>query len=485
MQIHTQDPIAVVGAGTMGAGIAQVAAAAGHPVTVIDQNQEALERGRTTVEHALESALQKGRLDAAARQDILDRITWSSDLSGVARQNLVIEAIVEQLEPKRHLTGAIARVARADTVIATNTSSLGIGEIAAVLAKPERFLGLHFFNPVPAMKLVEIVAGPSTAPEIVDEACRLMRAWGKEPVRVRDIPGFIVNRVARPYYAEGFLALDEGLDPALVDAALVESGGFRMGPLALADLIGHDVNFAVASSVFEAGVGTPRFRPQAAQEALVRDGYLGRKSGRGVYDYDASTPAPAYGSAGAAPSQIRVADAGLLHPLIEAAERAGLEVVSDAALPVDAFAVDGTVIALGDGRKLAERADTDVLFDHARDFASAKTVLLTAASQLHANRAQGFLDVIGRRSLAVADRPGQIVLRVLAQIANAAADTIADQIASGEDVDTAMRFGANHPEGPLTWARRAGNERVRTALANLARSTGDALYAPSRLFGQT
>jgi len=466
----------------MGTGIAQVAAAAGHPVTILDQNADALLRGEAMLAEALETAVRKGRIDEAGRRAILDRIVWSSDLALAERKMLIIEAIVEDLEEKRRLVAAIARVARADAIIATNTSSLGIDDIALLIGQRERFLGLHFFNPVPAMKLVEIVAGEATAPEVIDEASRLMRLWGKEPVRVRDVPGFIVNRVARPYYAEGFLALGDKIGAAEVDAALTDTGGFRMGPLRLADLIGHDVNFAVASSVFAADVGTSRFRPQEAQAELVRAGRFGRKAGRGIYDYDAALPDAVYDGPGAPPKRLAFSDSGLLEPLVSAAIALGLDISLDNALPKDALEVGGTIVALGDGRTLSQRTDADVLLDYARDFATAGTLMITVSDPAHAARARGLFTAIGKRSINIPDRPGQIVLRTLAQIANAAADTVADRIASDEDVDIALRFGANHPEGPLGWARRVGIHRVRTALANIAEATGDTLYAPSRLF---
>ncbi len=482
MEIRTNAPVAVVGAGTMGVGIAQVAAIAGHCVTVLDMNAEALDRGRTGLGASLDAAVARGRLDQAARNEIWDRIHWSQDLALAANAALVVEAIVEELEIKRRLFGGLARVVRFNTVLASNTSSLEIGAIAEQLSLRGRFLGLHFFNPVPAMKLVEVIAGPDTDPAVVEAVTSLMRAWGKMPVRVRDVAGFIVNRVARPYYAEGFAALGEGVDPATVDAAMVEAGGFRMGPLSLADMIGHDVNYAVAASVFDAGVGLPRFRLQEAQRSLVERKLLGRKSSKGVYDYTAPLPAPFYIDGTSARIEARVSDGGLLRPVVEAARAAGVAVLHDDRLPPETIELDGIRMALGDGRTLAERTGVHILVDHARDFTIAKTIAITARSASHAAVAAGFFRAAERRTLMVADRPGQLVLRTLAQLANAAADTIADQIASAEDVETAMLYGANHPEGPLSWARRLGCDRVRLTLGHIARATGDPIYSPSALF---
>jgi 3-hydroxybutyryl-CoA dehydrogenase len=482
MEIRTNAPIAVVGAGTMGAGIAQVAAAAGHPVTVIDQDEAALARGRSTVADALATAVRKGRLDEIAGDEIAARIQWVTDLARVAGSTLVIEAIVEQLEVKRHLVGAIARLVCCDALIASNTSSLGIGDIAAVLAKPERFLGLHFFNPVPNMKLVEIVAGPATDPAAIGATCDLMRAWGKHPVIVRDVPGFIVNRVARPYYAEGFAALSEGVPAEAIDAAFIEAGGFRMGPLALADMIGHDVNYAVAVSVYDAYRGKTRFRPQTAQQILVEAGRFGRKTGHGVYHYDRALPLPEYVGEAPAPATIAVSRAGLLEPLVLAARDRGITIAEDETLGADMIRIGSTVMALGDGRPLAMRPDVDILIDHARDFTSASICVISARSVAHAAAASGFLQAIGRRVLLLPDRAGQIVLRTLAQLANAAADAVTDKVAGAAEINEAMIHGANHPEGPLAWVRRIGNDRVRAALTNIAEASGDPTYAPSPLF---
>ncbi|MET0270516.1 MAG: 3-hydroxyacyl-CoA dehydrogenase NAD-binding domain-containing protein [Sphingomonas sp.] len=484
MEIRPNASVAIVGAGTMGVGIAQVAAAAGHDVTVLDTNRDALERGRAGLDASLDGAVARGRLTAAARSAIRQRVRWADDLAPAAGAALVIEAIVEDLAAKRRLFGELARIVGGDTVLASNTSSLGIGTIAEGFPAGGRFIGLHFFNPVPAMKLVEIVAGPETDPAVLAAAADLMRAWGKVPVQARDVAGFIVNRVARPFYAEGFLALSEGIEPALIDAAMTEAGGFRMGPLALADMIGHDVNYAAARSVFDVGFGVPRFRPQPAQRRLVEQGRLGRKAGAGVYDHSAPLPRPPYALAEGRPTRVLVAQAGLLHPLLDAARAAGVRVACDEALPFETLDVDGVRLALGDGRTLAARPEVDVILDHVRDFACAGTMLFTARSDAAGEIAAGLLAATGRRAISVPDRPGQLVLRTLAQLANAAADTIMDGIASAEDVETAMRHGANHVEGPLGWVDRIGSDRVRTALGHIACLTADALYTPSPLFGR-
>jgi 3-hydroxybutyryl-CoA dehydrogenase len=317
----------------------------------------------------------------------------------------------------------------------------------------------------------------------VDAALGLMSAWGKRPVKARDVPGFIVNRVARPYYAEGFAALGEGLPPADIDHALTAAGGCRMGPLALADLIGHDVNYAVARSVFEAYGGQTRFRPQPAQQALRDAGRFGRKSGSGVYDYAGERPSPGLAGPCAAPSGILVSDRqSALAPLAALARSAGLVVDTDPAIGADVLVIDGVRLALSDGRRLINRPDIDVLVDQARDFATANTLVVTATDAHSAYVAAGFAQAVGQSALFVADRPGMIVLRTLAQLANAAADAATDQVASLEGIDQAMMLGANHPEGPLDWARRYGAQRLVTVLGNIALEAGDALYHPAPFF---
>jgi len=480
-EIRSEALVAVIGAGTMGAGIAQVAAAAGHEVVVVDAAEDALERGRATVAKGLGGLIRRGKLDEAGKAAVEGRIVWSTDLARTAPAALAIEAIVETIEAKRSLFALLADLLGPDAILASNTSSLSIAALAEGLPRPERFLGLHFFNPVPVMKLVEVVAHPATDPAIAEAASALMRRWGKHPVAVRDVPGFIVNRVARPYYAEAFAALGEGMDPTTIDHALTAAGGFRMGPLALADLIGQDVNYAVACSVFEAYEGQTRFRPQDSQRALTENGRLGRKTGGGVHDYSAELPAPRFATDGPQPRTITVGDPGLLAPLIEAAREAGLT-IKLADLPPATLRADGVTLALGDGRPLAERKGVDVLIDHARDFASAETLLFTPRAPLAAAVAAGFARAIGRKALLLPDRPGQLVLRTLAQLANAAADAVTDGVASAEAIDEAMRYGANHPEGPLAWANRVGHASVRTALEYIAEATSDPIYRPAPLF---
>ncbi len=283
--------VGVVGAGAMGAGIAQVAASRGHDVYLADAAPAALERARDGHAKAMAREVEKGRLTREAADAVLARLTYvegvsTAALRSFARCDLVIEAIIEDVGAKQTLFRALeAHIAR-DAVLATNTSSLSVAAIAGACEQPERVVGIHFFNPAPVMPLVEIIPAITTAPEVATAARALVDSWGKITVAATDTPGFIVNRIARPFYGEALRILEERLaDAATIDWAMKEIGGFRMGPFELMDFIGNDVNFAVTSSVFEAMFYDPRYRPALTQRRLVEAGLLGRKAKRGYYDY--------------------------------------------------------------------------------------------------------------------------------------------------------------------------------------------------------
>jgi 3-hydroxybutyryl-CoA dehydrogenase len=287
--------VGVLGAGAMGSGIAQVAAVAGHPVILQDVDEGAVARARAGIEKALARETEKHRLTPSAADAVRGRLRYlvSGDMSAFAPCRLVIEAIVERLEPKRESFAALERIVGPETMLATNTSALSVTAIAAACRRPERIVGLHFFNPAPVMPLVEVVRGHATPGALVDAACALVQRWGKTAVAAADTPGFIVNRIARPFYGEALRILDEGIaDCATIDWAMRTLGGFRMGPFELMDLIGNDVNFAVTAAVYEGFFFDPRYKPSLTQRRLVNANLLGRKTGRGYYDYrDGAAPA--------------------------------------------------------------------------------------------------------------------------------------------------------------------------------------------------
>lgn len=270
----------------MGSGIAQVAASAGHPVWLYDNNPTALERARTQLVLTMEKLVTKGKITTEAAQQTIGRITFTTDKFTFSGKDLIIEAIVERLDAKRALFEEMEEIAGQQAILATNTSSLAVTAIAAACKSPQRVVGVHFFNPAPLMALVEVVPAVQTDPAVVDTCLQWMRDWGKTPVLAKDTPGFIVNRVARPFYGEALRILEEGMaDIATIDWAMTHLGGFRMGPFALMDYIGHDINYKVTETVFAAFYYDGRYKPSFTQQRLVDAGYLGRKSGRGFYDY--------------------------------------------------------------------------------------------------------------------------------------------------------------------------------------------------------
>ena len=278
--------IGIIGAGTMGSGIAQVAATAGCAVKLFDVNQEALDKAKAALEKVLKRLIEKGRIDASEKDRIQANITYVNTLKELANADLTIEAIVENLEVKKKVFQELETYVSDTAIIASNTSSLSIASIAASLQNPERCIGIHFFNPAPLMKLVEVIPAVQTSQNVLDTCVAEITRWKKVVAIAKDTPGFIVNRVARPFYGEALRMYEEGVaNFATIDAAMKSVGGFRMGPFELMDFIGNDVNYTVTETVFNAFYQDPRYKPSFTQQRYSQAGYLGRKSGRGYYDY--------------------------------------------------------------------------------------------------------------------------------------------------------------------------------------------------------
>ncbi|MBT8262291.1 MAG: 3-hydroxybutyryl-CoA dehydrogenase [Bacteroidia bacterium] len=287
--------VGVIGSGTMGSGIAQVAATAGCKVNLYDTNPEALDKAKTNLEKILDRLVEKGRIDSREKSRIRENISYVDSLESLSDSNLVIEAIIENLQIKQQLFRDLEALLSKKAIIASNTSSLSIASIASALKSPKRGIGIHFFNPAPLMKLVEVVPAVQTSEKIKQTTIETIESWGKIVAVVKDTPGFIVNRVARPFYGEALRIYEEGIaDVATIDWAMKSIGGFRMGPFELIDFIGNDINYTVTETVFEAFYYDPRYKPSFTQRRLSEAGYLGRKTGKGYYNYEegASNPAP-------------------------------------------------------------------------------------------------------------------------------------------------------------------------------------------------
>ncbi|MDC7785315.1 3-hydroxyacyl-CoA dehydrogenase PaaC [Rhodoplanes sp. TEM] len=483
-------PVAVIGAGTMGSGIALVAARAGHPVLLHDAAPGAIQRGLDGLRRDLDRLVDKGRLAAAERDAQLGRITAMPRLDDIGPAGLVIEAIVEDFSVKRDLFRRVEAAVAPDAILSTNTSSLSVTALAAVLDRPERFLGVHFFNPAPILPLVEIVSGHVTAPAVAATAFATCRAWGKTPVHCRSTPGFIVNRVARPFYGETLRLIAEGAaTPATLDAILREAGGFRMGPCELMDLIGHDVNYAVTRTVWELLFQDPRYKPSLVQKELVEAGQLGRKTGRGFYDYAKGAPPPAPDDAPAGPRPTSVVIEGDLGPaaaLPALAEAAGLTVTRRDGPGL--LRIDGVALALTDGRSATARFAADggpeILFDLALDYATAGRIAIAAADQAPAGAcatAAGFFQALGKTVSVLDDAPGLAVMRTVAMLVNEAADAAHQRVGSVADIDLSMLKGVNYPRGPLAWCDTLGAARITAVIDALAAAYGEDRYRTAPL----
>lgn len=484
--LDLSSPVAVVGTGTMGQGIAQVALVAGHPVRLYDAVAGRAREAADAIGARLDRLVEKDRLTGAERDAARARLTSAETLSDLAGCALVVEAVVERLDVKQELFRALEDVVGDDCLLATNTSSLSVTAVGGALRIPGRFVGLHFFNPAPLLPLVEVVAGAATDPASATRAYETARAWGKTPVACADTPGFIVNRIARPFYAEAFALHEErAADPATIDAVLRESGGFRMGAFELTDLIGQDVNESVTHSVWQSFFQDVRFTPSLAQRRLVESGRLGRKSGRGWYDYrdGAERPEPHTAEPADPPAHVVVeGDLGPAADLVALIREAGIEVREEGGDTTGSLVLPGGGrLRLTDGRTSAGLGGV-VHFDLALDYRRAGRIALAPAETTPPRalaEATGLFQALGKKVSVVGDVPGMIVARTVARIVDLAYDAVDRGVASAADVDTAMRLGVNYPLGPVEWGRGLGLRWVYELLGELRRLDPSGRHAPS------
>ncbi|MEU6654229.1 3-hydroxyacyl-CoA dehydrogenase [Streptomyces sp. NPDC046900] len=484
--LDLSSPMAVVGTGTMGQGIAQVALVAGHSVRLYDAVPGRAHEAVAAIGGRLDRLVEKDRLTPAERDAARARLLAAGSLEELAGCSLVVEAVLERLEAKQQLFRDLEDIVGDDCLLATNTSSLSVTAIGGALRNAGRLVGLHFFNPAPLMPLVEVVSGFATDVTSATRAYETARAWGKTPVACADTPGFIVNRIARPFYAEAFAVYEaQAADPATIDAVLRESGGFRMGAFELTDLIGQDVNESVTRSVWESFFQDVRFTPSLAQRRLVESGRLGRKSGHGWYDYaDGAEQSEPHTAEKERPPAYVVAegDLGPAGELLALIREAGIGVRDDEedhgtrlVLP------SGGQLVLADGQTSVEFRDV-VYFDLALDYRRATRIALSASQDTSAQtlaEATGLFQALGKDVSLIGDVPGMIVARTVARIVDLAHDAVAKGVATEEDIDTAMRLGVNYPLGPFEWSRRLGRSWAYDLLDDLHMRDPSGRYAPS------
>jgi 3-hydroxybutyryl-CoA dehydrogenase len=482
--------VAVIGAGTMGAGIAQIAAQAGHAVWLHDAREGAAATACEQLAGTLRGLATKGKLSTDAAEAAIARIRPATQLADLADAGLVVEAIVENLAVKQGLLRELEALLVPGAVLASNTSSLSITALAKGLQHPGRVVGMHFFNPVPLMKLVEVVSGLRTDPAVATAVHALSGHWGKTAVHARSTPGFIVNRIARPYYAEALALLQERhATPMQIDAAL-RGAGFRMGPCELMDLIGHDVNYAVTESVYAANYGDKRFVPSLVQKELVDGGLLGRKSGAGFYRYPAE---PVTLASGGELTDLSGESLGV-HGQGKSAERFAAAFTAQGLRFERRADSDWIGVSFGQGQLrqtdgrcaqqlAAELGCADIaVFDwsltEAPQTALAHAVA-SSASSAFASRSAAALQMAGFVPVIVGDSPGLVVARTVAMLVNEAADAVQQGVCDVSAADTAMKLGTGYPAGPFEWLQLLGTARVIGLLDALQQLTRSERYRVS------
>jgi 3-hydroxybutyryl-CoA dehydrogenase len=491
--------LGVVGAGTMGAGIAQLGCAAGMTVLLHDPVEEALEGGAEQARAGLRKWIEKGR----AADHSLELLTPAAALDGLAGSELVIEAAPENADLKRELFVALSKVCGPETVLATNTSSIPVTSLAGAAERPENVVGMHFFNPPPLMKLLEVIRADQTSERALDVARAAGEAMGKQVILAADGPGFLVNRCGRPFAGEALRLLQERVAThEQIDRICRMGGGFRMGPFELMDLVGVDVGYAVARSFTELSFGEPRWRPSPIQARMVAAGRLGRKAGRGYYDYTGEgryraedpQPVPATGEA----TLVAILGHGpLADGLRERARAAGYELreggpaelVVDARLHPDEPPTGGApLLLLCAGSSLAARREPGAVGFHLLPpLGEVRLVELTrlpTAQPFAAEAAESFFGRLGFAAEWVEDAPGLVLGRIVCQLVNEACFAVGEGVGSEGDVDAGLTLGLNHPRGPFEWCDAIGVEHVCATLDALWRERHEERYRLAPLLGR-
>lgn len=480
------DTIGVVGSGAMGAGIAQSALTSGLKVILHDSSAAALAKARGEIHARIARLAEKGQITAAAAEEAEGRLTLAESLQELAPVQIVIEAIIEQLEPKQRLFTALEDIVSTDTVLATNTSSIPVAAIARVCRHRARVCGLHFFNPVPLMRLVEVIRAADTSERTMERALALAERLGKTAVKVRDVPGFLVNLLGRAYITEALHIQHEGVAPvATIDRIMREAAGFRMGPFELMDLTGIDVNFPATRVVYDGFQQDPRLKTTVLHESMFAAGLLGRKTGRGFYDYlegKAVSPPDDSGDSGTAPAAATPVSAWVAGEATQGFEwlaEHGVRLV--AAGQAEVILVDP---APGeDAASAAARLRLDPARVVAVDFLGMEkgflTLMAPVGGDAAARKLAAFLRSKGLSAAVVKDSPAFVAPRILAMIVNLACEVAQMGIGTPEDIDVAMRLAQNYPRGPFEWGEWLGTERVHDMLRQMQEITGSDRYRPS------
>ncbi|MBI5119384.1 MAG: 3-hydroxyacyl-CoA dehydrogenase [Rhodospirillales bacterium] len=472
------DIIGIAGAGAMGRGIAQIAAAAGFQVLLFDAREGAAQEACNALAATFAKLAEKGKMTRDEAKAASERLACAPPLSSELKAcSLIVEAIIERLDAKQALFADLEKIVGEDCILASNTSSLSITAIAAACERPERVAGLHFFNPVPLMKVAELVAGLRTSDAVIEKLMELVRRFGHAPVAAKDTPGFIVNHAGRGYGPEALRLLEEGVaGAAVIDRILTEQAGFRMGPFELYDLVGLDVSAAVMETLYAQFYQEPRYRPSPLVRSRVEAGLLGKKTGQGFYDYENGQilrpPEPAVPDVKSLP--VWTPDEslqGLLKSLGIVPDEKSDSLILVAPLGEDA---SGMAARLGLDAKRLLAIDTLFGFDK-------RLVLMTtpATDPGYRDAAQALLAGSGKPVSVIKDSLGFVSQRVLGNIVNIACEIAQMGIAAPADIDTAVRLGLGYPMGPLAWGDALGPGAILTILENLQRRSGDMRWRPS------
>jgi 3-hydroxybutyryl-CoA dehydrogenase len=467
--------LGVVGSGPMGTGIAQIGLTAGLNVVLFDLSAEALAAAGKDIESRIARLVEKGTLPAGAAEDALARLTLASDLAAFVPAEVVIEAIVERLEPKQKLFADLEDIVAPDAILATNTSSLSVAAIAAKCRHKERVCGLHFFNPVPLMKLVEVVTAPATSADVAARITALSKIIGKVPVTVKDGPGFLVNLQGRAYALEGLAIAQEGVaEPAVIDRIMRDAAGFRMGPFELMDLTGIDVNYAASTFIYEGYQHDPRLKTTTLHGLTAAAGRFGRKTGQGFFDYASGTTFPASPAASDDAPVLRPAIGEATSQLDDLAARVGWETGFDVTLVAPVGEDCATVCG-----RLGLDPKTTVAVDLTALEAGHLTVMAAVGGRALAEKVADWLRAKDLRVEVIGDSPGFVLQRMLGMVANLGCELAQIGVGRPSDIDLAMKLAQNYPKGPIEWGEHLGAARAHEIMRQLQAITGSDRYRPS------